>query len=85
MATHPAHIGRASALPLSTALSIIPSLPRPLLARLVERALERLDEIDGDADLELTWPEWRANGTHAALPYATDDDEDGCDSEQDEE
>lgn len=43
MATHP---------PLSQALSIIPSLPRPLLSRLVARAIERLDEIDGDADLE---------------------------------
>lgn len=29
--------------PLAIALSVIPSLPRPLLARLVERAIEQLD------------------------------------------
>lgn len=37
---------------LSTALSVIPSLPRPLLCRLVARAIEHLDEMDGDPDLE---------------------------------
>ncbi len=37
---------------VSSALSVIPSLPRPFLSRLVDRAIERLDEIDGDADLE---------------------------------
>lgn len=51
MATH-LHGGSASALPLATALAIIPSLPRPLLSRLVARAIERLDEIDGDPDME---------------------------------
>lgn len=38
--------------PLDVALNIIPSLPRPLLSRLVARAIERLDEIDGDPDME---------------------------------
>ena len=53
MATHPPpDFGRASALPLADALAIIPSLPRPLLSRLVARAIDRLDEIDGDPDLE---------------------------------
>jgi hypothetical protein len=52
MATHAPNFGRASALPLSLALSVIPSLPRPLLTRLVERAIERLDAMDGDPDLE---------------------------------
>lgn len=51
MASHP-NIGSASALPFATALAVIPSLPRPLLSRLVSRAIERLDEIDGDPDLE---------------------------------
>lgn len=37
---------------LALALSTIPSLPRPLLSRIVARAIERLDEIDGDPDLE---------------------------------
>lgn len=42
----------ASSPPLAIALSVIPSLPRPLLSQLVARAIERLDEIDGDTDLE---------------------------------
>ena len=46
--------GRAigSHLPLNVALAIVPTLPRPVLARLVARAIERLDELEGDADLE---------------------------------
>lgn len=38
--------------PLDTLLDAIPSLPRPLLERLAERMIERLDELDGDADWE---------------------------------
>lgn len=52
MATQPHTTGGASALPLSLALSVIPSLPRPMLSRLVARAIDRLDEMDGDPDLE---------------------------------
>ena len=37
---------------LAPMLRVIPSLPRPVLARLTERLLERLDELDGDPDLE---------------------------------
>lgn len=33
-------------------MPVIPSLPRPLLCRLVARAIEHLDEMDGDPDLE---------------------------------
>lgn len=33
-------------------LSTIPSLPRAELARLTERMIDRMDEIDGDPDLE---------------------------------
>jgi hypothetical protein len=51
MASH-ALIWEASRLPLHIALSVIPSLPRPLLSRLVERAMERLDEMDGEPDRE---------------------------------
>jgi hypothetical protein len=80
--------GRASALPLADALAIIPSLPRPLLSRLVARAIERLDEMDGDADLEdatnaedegLTWAAISRDygpGCHVA-----DAAEDNCDRE----
>lgn len=39
-------------LPLNVALAIVPTLPRPNLSRLVARAIERLNELDGDADLE---------------------------------
>ena len=41
-----------SHLPLNVALAILPTLPRPLLARLVANAIDRLDAMDGDADLE---------------------------------
>lgn len=44
--------GAAARLPLDLALDIIPSLPRPLLARMVARMIDRLDQIDGDTDLE---------------------------------
>lgn len=32
--------------------AVIPSLPRAELARLTERMIDRMDEIDGDLDLE---------------------------------
>ena len=44
--------GVASALPLDAALTILPSLPRPVLSRLVARMIDRLDEIDGDPEIE---------------------------------
>ena len=44
--------GGASALPLDAALAILPSLPRPVLSRLVTRMIERLDQIDGDTEGE---------------------------------
>ena len=40
------------AAPLNVLLATIPSLPRPILARLTARMIDRLDEIDGDPDLE---------------------------------
>jgi len=50
MALH--SIRSASALPI--ALSIISSLPRHVLSRLVTRMIERLDDIDGDPDFQQT-------------------------------
>src|SRR4051794_31486742 len=51
-----AHNGGAStppiAAPLGVLLAAIPSLPRPILARLTARLIDRLDEIDGDENLE---------------------------------
>lgn len=40
------------AAPLDLLLASVPSLPRAILARLTARMIERLDELDGDADLE---------------------------------
>jgi len=37
---------------LAPMLRAIPSLPRPVLARLTERMIERLDQLDGDPDIE---------------------------------
>jgi hypothetical protein len=46
-------IGRgASRLPAEIALSLIPSLPRPALERLVQRLIDGLDDMDPDSDLE---------------------------------
>jgi hypothetical protein len=45
-------LARPEQAPLDVVLSVIPSLPRALLARLVERAIECLDEMEPDADLE---------------------------------
>jgi hypothetical protein len=42
----------SEAVPLEAPLGVIPSLPRPLLSRLTERVIERMDELEGDADLE---------------------------------
>jgi hypothetical protein len=44
--------GGATALPLDAMLATIPSLPRPILSRLVARMIERMDEIDPDSDIE---------------------------------
>ena len=41
-----------SHMPLNVALAVLPTLPRPLLARLVANAIDLLDRQDGDADLE---------------------------------
>jgi hypothetical protein len=39
-------------LPLDALLATLPSLPRPVLARLTARLIECMDEQDGDPDLE---------------------------------
>ena len=53
---------------MSTMFAAIPSLPRAELARLTERMIDRMDEIDGDPDLE----------------HLREDDEDTHDREQEE-
>jgi hypothetical protein len=42
----------AERLPAHIALSLIPSLPRPALERLVQRLIDGLDDMDPDSDLE---------------------------------
>jgi hypothetical protein len=39
-------------------LAAIPSLPRAALARLTEWMIDRMDEIDGDPDLEDLREDW---------------------------
>lgn len=58
---------------LAALLTVIPGLSRPELARLVQRMIDRMDEMDGDPDFEdsndreahdgddqgdISWPEW---------------------------
>lgn len=75
MALH--SIGGASALPI--ALAVIPSLPRPYLARLVARMIDRLDELDGDADIE---PDDEDMGAEDD-PQGFDPESDFCSSHED--
>lgn len=53
-------------LPAAAVFALIPSLPRATLAQLTHRLIDRMDEIDGDPDLE----------------HLLEDDEDGADREE---
>lgn len=46
------HNRGAARLPADIALALIPSLPRPHLERLVQTLIDRMDDADGDTDLE---------------------------------
>ena len=50
--THHAARAIGTHLPLNVALAILPTLPRPYLARLVANAIDLMDEQDGDENLE---------------------------------
>lgn len=56
----------AGKLPADIALSIIPSLPRAQLERLAQQIIDRLDDMDGDTDVE-------ANGDEQDGDRAEDD------------
>lgn len=56
------HFGKPTALPLDMLLSIIPSLPRHALDRLVDRAIDQMDTEDGDGDLEWNCDELDGTG-----------------------
>lgn len=50
---HHGHAFRCpGSLPIDVLLSAIPGLPRRALDRLVERAIDQMDEDDGDPDVE---------------------------------
>lgn len=55
-----------AAAPLDRLFAVLPSLPRPLLARLTARLIERLDEIDGDPDASDT--SWNERPSQAKWP-----------------
>lgn len=88
--------GRRSGMPVDALLATIPSLPRAVLARLTERMIDRMDEIDGDADVELNgdeldgsdrgedefWPHWLNHGFQPGCPIS-DPGEDTYDEEDD--
>lgn len=61
--------GAALPLPLDLILDAIPSLPRPLLARMVQRMIDRIDELDGDTDVE-------PNGDEQDGSYCAEDEHD---------
>lgn len=61
--------GAAATLPLDLILDAIPSLPRPLLARMVQRMIDRIDELDGDTDVE-------PNGDEEDGSYCAEDEHD---------
>lgn len=64
--------GVAARLPLDLALHLIPSLPRPILARMVHRMIERMDEIDGDTDREANGDELDGDNAEDAFGVVTD-------------
>lgn len=77
--------GGATALPLDALLATIPSLPRPVLARLVTRMIDRMDELDPDPDAEAGgWNErrnqakWPRDRSLLNVTDAEEDDGDSC-------
>src|SRR3546814_9629025 len=56
----------ASRLPADVALSLIPSLPRPMLERLAQQIIDHLDDAVGDTDVE-------ANGDEGDHSHSEDD------------
>jgi len=74
---------------LQAALAIIPSLPRPVLGRLTQRCIDRLDQMDGDADSEAG--SWNERSDQSRYPRARsllnetdaelDDDDSGVDDQ----
>lgn len=51
-----------AAQPLDRLFAVLPSMPRPILARLTAQLIERLDELDGDTDVETNGDELDGTG-----------------------
>lgn len=51
---------------LEVMLAAIPSMPRPALARIVQQAIDRMDDLDGDPDLEPSGDEMDGNNAEDA-------------------
>lgn len=68
--------GGASALPLNAIAQAIPRLTRHDLEALTERLIERLDELDGDCDLEEDDPcgVYDEDGQNTGFGYETPPD-----------
>ena len=61
--------------PLDALLAVLPSMPRPILTRLTARLIERLDELDGDEDLEDDDPAGGSADDVGELDTADDEDD----------
>ena len=70
-----------SHMPLNVALAVLPTLPRPLLSRLVANAIDLLDRQDGDADLE---PEVTEQDDEPEIDDPGEDDDPGGGNVDDE-
>lgn len=73
----------ASSLPLSLIAQAVPKLSRHDLEALTERLIERLDEIDGDPELEEDDPtgqcdEDGVNTAYSFVPYTVGGHGPGC-------
>ena len=68
-------------LPLNVALAIIPTLSRPYLARLVANAIDLLDRLDGDTDLE---PEVTEQDDEPEIDDIGEVDDDDCGNDEGE-
>lgn len=76
MASHPIQ-------PLDALLGAIPRLPRPILARLTQRLIDRMDELSDDPDLEDS--ETASNLIDARGRFIGKIDDDDCCLEDDED
>lgn len=73
-------LGQAESQSLRDLLSAVPHLSRPVLAHLASSLIDRLDQIDGDPDLELNGDELDGSGMaeDEFVPHSNWRGEPGC-------